>query len=121
MKTRAFYQGNPNLILKIQFFKAKRYEAPSKDKDANWSLHGKKLLGFSSKSPEMVPNDSWVHLRNSQLCAGTMDKSSLGSGSKKQVFYIMTRDYGEESAARAMWRMCRTGFYIQQKRLTDFE
>ena len=38
-----------------------------------------------------------------------MDKSSLGSGSKKQVFYILTRDYGAESAAQAMWRMCRIG------------
>ena len=33
----------------------------------------------------------------------------MGSGSKKQVFYILCRDYGEDSAAEAMWRMCRIG------------
>ena len=89
--------------------KAKRYEGPSQNASGDWELHGKKLIGFSKSSPEMIPNDSWVFIRNSELCAGTMDKNSLGSGSKKQVFYILTRDYGEESAAKAMWRMCRIG------------
>ena len=89
--------------------KAKRYEQPAKNDQGHWELHGRRLFGYSPKSPEMVPNDAWVFMRNSELCAGTMDKNSLGSGSKKQVFYILSRDYGEEAAAKAMWRMCRIG------------
>ena len=77
--------------------------------NGRWTWRGQELIGYGPNSPEMIPNDSWVYMRNSQLCAGTMDKNSLGSGSKKQVFYLLTRDYGEESAAKAMWRMCRIG------------
>ena len=55
--------------------KAKRYEVPTKDEAGHWQLHNKRLIGFSNNSPEMVPNDSWVYIRNSELCAGTMDKN----------------------------------------------
>ena len=55
--------------------KAKRYEQPSKDENGDYWLHGKKLLAFSNHSQEMVPNDAWVHIRNSELIAGTMDKN----------------------------------------------
>lgn len=88
--------------------KAKKFKAP-KAESGNFNWNGKKLIGYKPSCPEFIPDDSWVIIRNSYLCAGAMDKSSLGSGSKKQVFYIMTRDYGAESAAQAMWRMCRIG------------
>ena len=38
---------------------------------------------------------------------GAMDKSTLGSGSKNNIFYILLRDYGEEYAADAMSRMAK--------------
>ena len=37
-----------------------------------------------------------VVVRNSELMCGVMDKSTLGSGSKCNVFYVILRDYGEE-------------------------
>ena len=46
-------------------------------------------------------------LRNSQLLAGALDKSLLGSGSKKNLFYVILKDYGKEHAADAMWRVAR--------------
>jgi len=89
--------------------KAKRFEAPAEIEKGKWIWRGTACVGYSKNSPEMICNDSWVLIRNSELVAGTMDKNSLGSGSKKQVFYMLTRDYGEEAAAQAMWRMCRIG------------
>lgn len=36
-----------------------------------------------------------------------MDKSTLGSGSKQNIFYILLRDWGEDAAISAMWRLTR--------------
>ena len=79
--------------------KAKRFKTPKQD-DHGFSWNGKYIDGYTPGTPELIPDDSWVVIRNSYLVSGTMDKSSLGSGSKKQVFYILTRDYGAESAAQ---------------------
>ena len=37
-----------------------------------------------------------VVVYNSQLMCGALDKASLGSGSKTNIFYILLRDYGEQ-------------------------
>ena len=37
-----------------------------------------------------------VVVYNSQHMCGALDKSSLGSGSKSNIFYILLRDYGEQ-------------------------
>jgi DNA-directed RNA polymerase III subunit RPC1 len=36
-----------------------------------------------------------------------MDKATLGSGSKANVFYIILRDYGEVYAANTLARLAR--------------
>lgn len=36
-----------------------------------------------------------------------MDKSTVGSGSKTNIFYVLMRDYGEQLAVDAMWRLAR--------------
>lgn len=48
-----------------------------------------------------------VNIRNSELLAGSMDKSTLGSGAKNNIFYVLLRDFGEDIAALAMWRLAR--------------
>uniref|UniRef100_A0A069DY71 DNA-directed RNA polymerase subunit n=1 Tax=Panstrongylus megistus TaxID=65343 RepID=A0A069DY71_9HEMI len=56
---------------------------------------------------EMCINDSFINIRNSELLAGVMDKSTLGSGGKANIFYVLLRDWGEEAATTAMWRLSR--------------
>lgn len=65
---------------------------------------------------EMCIRDSFVLIRNSELLSGTMDKSTLGSGSKSNIFYILFRDYGEQYAADAMWRLGRLTSYFMANR-----
>ncbi|KAG7247410.1 hypothetical protein CRUP_017783, partial [Coryphaenoides rupestris] len=48
-----------------------------------------------------------VVIHNSELMCGTLDKGTLGSGSKKNIFYILLRDWGQEEAADAMSRLAR--------------
>lgn len=48
-----------------------------------------------------------VVIRNSELVCGAMDKGTLGSGSKNNIFYVILRDYGEEAAAAALSRLAR--------------
>nr|XP_009858083.1 LOW QUALITY PROTEIN: DNA-directed RNA polymerase III subunit RPC1-like [Ciona intestinalis] len=62
---------------------------------------------YCGKGEDLCYNDSFVVIYNSQLLAGAMDKSTLGSGSKNNIFYILLRDYGQKVAADAMWRLAR--------------
>lgn len=46
-----------------------------------------------------IPNNhllAVVVIYNSQHLCGSLDKSSLGSGSKTNIFYILLRDYGQQ-------------------------
>ncbi len=69
-----------------------------------------KEKGFSAK-PHMVPQmclkDGYVYFRSGELLCGQLGKKSLGSGSKKSVFYILQRDYGVDAAAYAMSCLAR--------------
>lgn len=72
----------------------------------NLKTEGKNYCG---KGEEFCVNDSYVLIRNSELLSGMMDKSTLGSGSKTNIFYILMRDYGSQYAADAMWNLARLG------------
>jgi DNA-directed RNA polymerase III subunit RPC1 len=37
-----------------------------------------------------------VVIRNSELLCGTIDKTTIGSGSKNNVFHYLLRDYSPE-------------------------
>lgn len=50
---------------------------------------------------------SVVVIHNSELMCGSMDKGTLGSGSKNNIFYILLRDWGQLEAANAMSRLAR--------------
>ncbi|EEB15462.1 DNA-directed RNA polymerase III largest subunit, putative [Pediculus humanus corporis] len=65
---------------------------------------------------EMCVNDSFVLIRNSVLLAGTMDKGTLGSGSKDNILYILLRDWGEDAAATVMWRLARIASWFLMNR-----
>jgi len=60
-----------------------------------------------SADEDMCHNDSFVVIYNSELLAGAMDKATLGSGSKNNIFYILLKDYGEQYAADALARLAR--------------
>uniref|UniRef100_A0A146LPV0 DNA-directed RNA polymerase subunit n=1 Tax=Lygus hesperus TaxID=30085 RepID=A0A146LPV0_LYGHE len=69
-----------------------------------------------SRDEEMCGFDSFINIRNSQLLAGMMDKSTLGSGGKANIFYVLLRDWGEEAATTAMWRLSRmTSAYMSNR------
>lgn len=105
MKPKALWTGKQvfSLILK-----------PNKDCPVNANL---KTKGRAyTKDEEFCQRDSYVILRNSELLAGSMDKSTLGSGGKANVFYILLRDFGEDAAVTAMWRLSRmTSFYLMNR------
>ncbi|XP_071952923.1 DNA-directed RNA polymerase III subunit RPC1-like [Antedon mediterranea] len=60
-----------------------------------------------SQGEDLCINDSFVVIYNSELLCGAMDKVTLGSGSKTNIFYILLRDVGEKAAADAMARLAR--------------
>ncbi|KAK3856179.1 hypothetical protein Pcinc_031683 [Petrolisthes cinctipes] len=65
-----------------------------------------------TRGEELCSNEAWIVLRNSELLAGALDKSLLGSGSKKNLFYVILKDYGKEHAADAMWRVARVSTFF---------
>lgn len=55
----------------------------------------------------MCPKDGYVCFRNSELMCGVLDKSSLGSGGKSNVFHVIMRDYSPQEAASCMSRLAK--------------
>ncbi|KAK3608217.1 hypothetical protein CHS0354_039236 [Potamilus streckersoni] len=60
-----------------------------------------------TKDEDLCSNDSFVVIQNSELLCGSMDKGTLGSGSKNNIFYVILRDFGESHAADVMSRLAR--------------
>ena len=79
---------------------------------ANLETSGRSYTG----NRELCRNDSYVIIRNSALLAGTMDKGTLGSGSKANIFYVLLRDYGQDIACETMWRVARVTSYMLMNR-----
>ncbi|KAL9602953.1 MAG: hypothetical protein Q9219_001478 [cf. Caloplaca sp. 3 TL-2023] len=52
-------------------------------------------------------NDGWLCVRNSEIMCGVMDKSTIGSGKKDSIFYVILRDYGPDAAVQAMNRLSK--------------
>uniref|UniRef100_W5LHZ8 DNA-directed RNA polymerase subunit n=1 Tax=Astyanax mexicanus TaxID=7994 RepID=W5LHZ8_ASTMX len=71
---------------------------------ANLRTKGKQYCG---KGEDLCSNDSFVVIQNSELLCGSLDKGTLGSGSKNNIFYILLRDWGQLEAANAMSRLAR--------------
>jgi DNA-directed RNA polymerase III subunit RPC1 len=57
-----------------------------------------------------------IYIHNSDLVAGVLDKSVIGSGSKTNIFYVLLRDFGCQVAADTMWRMTRIASYFLMNR-----
>lgn len=54
-----------------------------------------------------LQDDSFLCIRNSEVLCGRMDKSTVGSGKKNSIFYIMYRDFGPDAAAQGMNRLSK--------------
>ncbi|GAB0091474.1 DNA-directed RNA polymerase [Sergentomyia squamirostris] len=86
----------------------------------------KTLINLETKGKNYTSNqdlcikDSYVVIRNSEVMCGVMDKSTMGSGTKKCIFYVLLRDYGEEEATRAMWRLSKMTSYMLMTRGFSF-
>ncbi|UYV65156.1 POLR3A [Cordylochernes scorpioides] len=60
---------------------------------------------MNTKRDDICPEDTIVIIRNSELLCGYVDKSLIGSGTKKGIFYSLFCDYNQDIAAEAMWRL----------------
>lgn len=54
-----------------------------------------------------LQDDSHLCIRNSEVMCGRMDKSTVGSGKKFSLFYILVRDFGVEAASHSMNRLSK--------------
>ncbi|XP_064391551.1 DNA-directed RNA polymerase III subunit RPC1-like isoform X2 [Halichondria panicea] len=78
---------------------------PNKESKVEMNLRAKGKQ--YTKNEDLCSNDSFVVIHNSELMCGALDKSSLGSGSKTNIFYILLRDFGQQEAADCMSRLAR--------------
>lgn len=82
-----------------QSFKEKFFEC-------TWNFHFSQPDNCSFKCIVSITLPD-VTIQNSELMSGSMDKGTLGSGSKNNIFYILLRDWGQNEAADAMSRLAR--------------
>lgn len=79
---------------------------PNKECPVKVNLEAKGKVYTANR--EMCVKDSYVLIRNSELIAGTLDKTHLGSGGKGgNVFYLILRDVSQENSIKSMWRLCK--------------
>ena len=68
-----------------------------------------------TSNEEFCVNDSYVIIRNSELLAGSMDKSTLGSGAKNNIFYILLCDWGQNVSCTVTTSMADASFHLQKE------
>lgn len=82
---------------------------PHKDYPVNVNLEAK-MKQFARPEgiiPDMVENDAYLVIRNSEVMCGGFDKATIGDGKKDSVFYVILRDFGPDYAAAAMNRLAK--------------
>ncbi|CAM1500867.1 Fc.00g100290.m01.CDS01 [Cosmosporella sp. VM-42] len=82
---------------------------PNKDSPVKVNLDAKcrAYKARPGQCPDMDPNDGWLVVRNSEVMCGRMDKSTVGSGKKDSIFYVILRDFGPDYAVVAMTRLAK--------------
>jgi DNA-directed RNA polymerase III subunit RPC1 len=82
---------------------------PNKSSPVKVNLDAKcrDFKGKVEKGADMDPNDAYLVVRNSEVMCGRMDKSTVGSGKKDSIFYIILRDFGPDEAVVAMNRLAK--------------
>ncbi|KAK2738077.1 DNA-directed RNA polymerase iii largest [Colletotrichum kahawae] len=82
---------------------------PNKDSPVKVNLDAKcrEYKARPGQCPDMDPNDGWLVVRNSEVMCGRMDKSTVGSGKKDSVFYVILRDFGPDAAVVTMNRLAK--------------
>ncbi|KAJ6643220.1 DNA-directed RNA polymerase III subunit RPC1, partial [Pseudolycoriella hygida] len=65
---------------------------------ANLETKGKNY----TSNRDLCVKDSYVVIRNSELLCGSMDKNTLGSGTKLSIFNILLRDFAENESTKAI-------------------
>ena len=82
---------------------------PNKDCEVRVNLDAacRQFRVTPGQARDLNENDSWLCIRNSEIMCGVMDKSTIGSGKKDSVFYVIMRDFGPDAAVQAMNRLAR--------------
>ena len=73
----------------------------------NLDAMGREYRVVPGQPRDLDKNDSWLCIRNSEVMCGVMDKSTIGSGKKDSVFYVILRDFGPGAAVEAMSRLAK--------------
>jgi DNA-directed RNA polymerase III subunit RPC1 len=76
----------------------------------NLNARCRDFKGNEEKNAEVDENqvqDAYLIIRNSEVMCGRMDKSTVGSGKKESIFYIILRDFGPDEAVLAMNRLAK--------------
>eukprot|EP00871_Galdieria_phlegrea_P006021 jgi/Galph1/906/GphlegSOOS_G5700.1 len=58
-------------------------------------------------APQLCKNDGYVYVRNGEILCGQLGKASLGSGSKRSLLYLLSREGGNAAAAKSMTKIAR--------------
>ncbi|KAI4161035.1 MAG: hypothetical protein LQ342_005198 [Letrouitia transgressa] len=73
----------------------------------NLDAAGREYRALPGQPHDLDKNDSWLCIRNSEVMCGVMDKSTIGSGKKDSVFYVILRDFGPNAAVQSMNRLAK--------------
>ncbi|PVV02627.1 hypothetical protein BB560_002917 [Smittium megazygosporum] len=98
---------------------------PNKKSNVSVTLEAKTKSFVKPKPGEkraldLCPNDGYLIIQDSEIMCGILDKSIVGDGKKKSIFFVVLHNYGNYEAAQVMNRLaklsarwsCNQGFSI---------
>lgn len=66
-----------------------------------------KMYDQKKDAKSLCKNDGYICFRKSELLSGAVAKSTVGTGSKQGLLYVLLRDYGSAESARVMNRLAK--------------
>jgi DNA-directed RNA polymerase III subunit RPC1 len=103
LKPEAMWTGKQVFSVLIRPNKSSPVRVNMEAKCRNFKEPDKRL----KLAPDACENDGWLVIRDSEVMCGVMDKSTIGSGKKESIFFVILRDYGPDFASQAMNRLSK--------------
>ncbi|KAJ3055717.1 hypothetical protein HK097_009602 [Rhizophlyctis rosea] len=98
-------KADSNMIINLET-KCRTFNKDSKDHNGV-KFGQRKTAAGRLYHPSFCPSDGYLVIYNSELMSGVIDKSIIGDGNKKSMFYTVLRDYGPIAAGECMNRVAK--------------
>ena len=99
----------PALVKPVQYWTGKQVFSLllRPNKQSNLKINMECPTKSYTSNKDLCPRDGYLSIRDSVVMCGVFDKSVVGDGNKKSLFYVILRDFSSQDAAVCMNRLSK--------------